>query len=187
MTVVPDDLSPAAVDTVSFAPVLASAAASSKLREDLLATWIAVTNAGGSVGFTAPADRGEVAVALDGALERVAAGRDALGILRRCDAAVGMGLLVDTGSAIQRHWRTLLRVMVRPELQGIGAGRLLVEGLHQMARELGLEQLQLTLRGGERLESFYERFGYVVVGRHPGAVRVARGDDRDEVMMVAWL
>jgi GNAT superfamily N-acetyltransferase len=35
-------------------------------------------------------------------------------------------------------------VMVRPELQGIGAGRLLVDGLHGMARDLGLEQLQLT-------------------------------------------
>jgi GNAT superfamily N-acetyltransferase len=153
----------------------------------LLATWIAVTNAGGSVGFIAPADRVEVAAAVDEALEHVVAGRDALGIVRTGDTSVGMGLLVDTGSAIQRHWRTLLRVMVRPELQGSGAGRLLVEGLHQMARDLGLEQLQLTVRSGERLESFYERFGYVVVGRHPGAVRVAPGDDRDEVMMVAWL
>jgi predicted N-acetyltransferase YhbS len=98
-----------------------------------------------------------------------------------------MGLLVDHGSAVQRHWRTLLRVMVRPELQGVGAGRLLVDGLHQMARTLGLEQLQLTVRGGTGLESFYERFGYAVVGRHPGAVRVAPGDDRDEVMMVARL
>jgi GNAT superfamily N-acetyltransferase len=98
-----------------------------------------------------------------------------------------MGLLADTGSAIQRHWRTLQRVMVRPELQGTGAGRLLVEGLHEIARDLGLEQLQLTVRSGEGLESFYERFGYFVVGRHPGALRIARGDDRDEVMMVAWL
>jgi len=57
-------------------------------------------------------------------------------------------------------------------------------GVH---RTLGLEHLQLTVRGGTGLESFYERFGYVVVGRHPGAVRVAPGDDRDEVMMVARL
>jgi hypothetical protein len=61
---VPDDLIPDEVDTVRFAPVLASEAASSKLRDDLLATWMAVTNAGGSVGFTAPADRIAVAAAL---------------------------------------------------------------------------------------------------------------------------
>lgn len=187
MVGVPDEVISEKPDTVGFAPVIASEATSAKLREELLATWIAVTDAGGSVGFTAPANRVEVAAVLDASLSRVAAGRDALGILRRSDASFGMGLLVDNGSAIQRHWRTLLRVMVHPELQGTGAGRLLVEGLHGMARDLGLEQLQLTIRSGEGLESFYERFGYVVVGRHPGAVRVASGDDRDEVMMVVWL
>jgi len=74
--------------------------------------------------------------------------------------------------------------MVHPELQGVGAGRLLIEGLHGMAGGLGLDQLQLTVRGGMNLEAFYERFGYIVVGRHPDAVRVGPGDDRDEVMMV---
>jgi len=73
---------------------------------------------------------------------------------------------------------------VRPELQGHGAGRLLLEGLHRTARSLGLEQLQLTVRGGTGVERFYERFGYAVVGSHPGAVRLAPGD---EIMMIAWL
>ena len=149
--------------------------------------WIAVTDAGGSVGFTPPARRPAVAATLEAALERVAGGHDALGVLRRGKTNVGMGLLVNTDAELQRHWRTLLRVMVHPDLQGIGAGRLLLTGLHDMARRLGLEHLQLTVRGGEGLEPFYERFGYVVVGRHPGAVRVAAGDDRDEVMMVARL
>jgi hypothetical protein len=31
-----------------------------------------------------------------------------------------------------------------------------------MARSLGLEQLQLTVRGGTGVELFYERFGYAV-------------------------
>jgi catechol-2,3-dioxygenase len=50
-----------------------------------------------------------------------------------------------------------------------------------------LERLQLTVRRGEGLERFYERFGYAVVGSRPRAVRVAPGDDRDEVLMVVWL
>jgi GNAT superfamily N-acetyltransferase len=174
-------------DPVCFAPVSASEAGSPGLREDLLQTWIAVTDAGGSVGFIAPARPAAVAAALDAALERVTVGRDALGVLRRGDTSVGMGLLVNGDSELRRHWRTLLRVMVRPDLQGVGAGRLLVRGLHEMARDLGLEHLQLTIRDGGGLERFYEQFGYVVVGRHPGAVRVAPGDDRDEVMMVARL
>ena len=62
-----------------------------------------------------------------------------------------------------------------------------MRGLHAVAADLGLEQLQLTTRDGHHFEAFYERFGYTVVGRHPGAVRVAHGDDRNEVMMVALL
>ena len=57
-------------------------------------------------------------------------GTDLLGILRQDGTAVGMGFLVDGGSPLRRHWRTVLRLMVRPELQGRGAGRLLLEGLH---------------------------------------------------------
>jgi hypothetical protein len=125
-----------------FARVSSSEADGSALRQDLLETWVAVTDAGGAVGFTAPADADEVKRALDAALKRVAVGRDALGVLRDGD---------------------------------------------RMARDLGLEQLQLTVRGGTGLERFYGRFGYAVVGRHPGALRVAPGDDCDEIMMVASL
>lgn len=172
---------------LTYAVVAPADARELRLREDLLETWAAVTDAGGAVGFVAPADRAQIARTLDGALARVSCGADVLGILRRGETAVGMGFLVDDGAPLQRHWRTLLRLMVRPELQGTGAGRLLLEGLHQTAHEIGLEQLQLTVREGMSLESFYERFGYAVVGRHPGAIRLAPGDDRDEIMMVAWL
>jgi GNAT superfamily N-acetyltransferase len=153
------------IPDLSFAPVLPTEALGLRLREDLLDTWVAVSEAGGAVGFTAPADVAAVG--------RVAAGRDVLGILRHGRTAVGMGFLVDRGSALQQHWRTVLRVMVRPELQGSGGGRLLLEGLHRIARSRGLEQLQLTVRGGTGVERFYQRFGYTVVGSHPGAVRVA--------------
>lgn len=171
----------------TFHVVGGSEAADPQLRRDLLATWVAVTDAGGSVGFVAPAPVDAVAAVLDAALRRVAAGTDALGVVRAGDRAVGMGLLVDRGTPLCAHWRTMLRVMVHPDQQGTGAGRLLVDGLHGLGRTLGLEHLQLTVRGGEGLEAFYARFGYEVVGVHAGAVRVAPGDDRDEVMLVARL
>lgn len=157
------------------------------LRADLLDLWVAVTDAGGSVGFVGPAPAGQIAETLDAALARVAAGADALGILDAGGNPVGMGFLVDRGSPLQQHWRTVLRLMVHPKHQGHGAGRLLLEGLHRHAAELGLEQLQLSIRGGEGLAPFYQRFGYRIVGSHPGAVRVAPGDDRDEVMLVTHL
>ena len=45
--------------------------------------------------------------------------------------------------------------------------------------------LQLTVRGGKGTEAFYAKLGYSEVGRLPGALRVADGDDRDEIFM--WL
>lgn len=172
---------------LAFSVVGASDAGRARLREDLLETWVAVTDAGGSVGFTAPADAAQIGAELDRALQRVVDGRDLLGVVMRAGRTRGMGLLVDPGAPLQRHWRTLLRLMVHPELQGSGAGRVLLEGLHRAARDLGLEQLALTVRQGCGLEPFYERFGYRVVGHHPGAIRVAPGDDRDEIMMVKQL
>lgn len=170
-----------------YAVVDASGARSPELRGQLLEMWVDVTNAGGAVGFTPPADVAAVASTLDAALDRVAADKDLLGILTRDGAAVGMAFLVDGGSPLRRHWRTILRLMVRPELQGRGAGRLLLEGLHRTAADLGLEQLMLTTRGGTGVEGFYERFGYTVVGRHPRAIRLAPGDDRDELILVLRL
>ena len=63
-----------------------------------------------------PADA--IAAKLDESLARVASGTDALGVLCGPDDAVGMGMLVDPGGDLRRHWRTVLRVMVHPEHQG---------------------------------------------------------------------
>jgi hypothetical protein len=55
----------------------------------------------------------------------------------------------------------------------------------QVARqEMGLEQLHLAVRGGTGLEHFYARLGWRETGRWPGALRLAPGDDRDEILMV---
>ena len=179
--------SDSAATPAAFTVVPSAQAADRALRRELLETWIDVTNAGGAVGFTAPADEAAIARTLDQALERVADGRDVLGILRQGERAVGMGILVGGGSPLRAHWRTVLRVMVHPSLQSTGAGRRLLEGLHGIARELGLEHLVLSVRGGTGIEGFYARFGYTVFGRHPGAIRIAPGDDRDEILMVLRL
>jgi GNAT superfamily N-acetyltransferase len=168
-----------------FELVAAELATDPALRAQLLDNWVRVTEAGGAVGFTAPADPEAIARTLDSALRRVARGEDTLGVLRRGPGgpAVGMGLLVISQSELRRHWRTVLRVMVAPELQGTGAGRTLLEGLHSLARELGTEHLVLSVRGGTGTERFYERFGYEQIGRHPGAIRLGPGDDRDELLL----
>jgi GNAT superfamily N-acetyltransferase len=174
------------VRTVTFTEVLAAEAGDPALREQLLDTWVRVTDAGGAVGFVAPADRGRIAETLDSQLERVLEGRDALGVLRRggpAGPAAGMGFLAASSSPLRAHWRTVLRLMVDPAVQGTGAGRALIEGLHAMGRDLGLEFLCLTVRGGLGIEGFYGRIGYGIHGRNPRAIRVAPGDERDEIHM----
>lgn len=172
---------------MEFAVITAEDALEPRMRADLIDTWVAASDAGGSVGFTPPTPVDKVAEALDFGLGRVASGMEAMGILRADGRAVGMGMLVIRDARLGAHWRTVLRVMVHPEFQGKGAGSLLMRGLHDLGRDLGLEHLQLTVRDGEGLQDFYERFGYTVTGRHPGAIRVGPGDDRDEVMMIAQL
>jgi GNAT superfamily N-acetyltransferase len=174
-----------APDSIVFEVVAPERATDAALRAELLDTWVRVTDAGGAVGFTAPADPDEIVATLDSALRRVARGQDTLGVLRRGPGgpAVGMGILVVSQSELRRHWRTVLRVMVTPELQGTGAGRTLLDGLHELARQLGTEHLILSVRGGTGTERFYERFGYEQIGRHPAAIRLAPGDDRDELLL----
>ncbi|MFE2364891.1 GNAT family N-acetyltransferase, partial [Streptomyces virginiae] len=48
----------------------------------------------------------------------------------------------------------------------------------------GIDAIRLTCRGGLGLEHFYSSCGYKEVGRVPGAVRVAPGDDRDDITML---
>lgn len=177
------------VQTVTFTSVPAAEAGDPALRDQLLDTWVRVVDAGGAVGFVPPADLGRIAETLDSHLERIVAGRDALGVLRGggdsalAPPAAGMGILSASSSPLRAHWRTLLRLMVDPDLQGIGAGRVLIEGLHEMGRELGLEFVCLTVRGGLGIEGFYGRIGYEIHGRNPRAIRVAPGDERDEIHM----
>jgi hypothetical protein len=51
----------------------------------------------------------------------------------------------------------------------------------------GIEAVRLSCRGGLGLEDFYARCGYKEVGRVPGAIRVGRGDDRDDITMLLSL
>ena len=154
------------------------------LRSILLQLWTDVTNAGGAVGFVAPVTPDDVAPVLDGLVERVRAGTQTLCLLRVDGEVAGFAVLSTSVSPLRRHWATVLRVQVHPARQGQGLGRVLMAGVHDVARARGLEFLHLTVRGGYGLEAFYERLGYEVFGRMPGAIRIAPGDDRDEVLLL---
>jgi GNAT superfamily N-acetyltransferase len=153
------------------------------LHGALLACWTDVVNAGGAVGFVAPVTREDVAPRLDATLVAVREGRDALCVLEVDGAPAGFAFLVANDSPLRQHWCNVHRVQVHPSRQGGGLGRALMEGVHEIARARGWEFLQLSVRGRTGTEAFYAGLGYTEVGRFPGALRLAPGDDRDELWM----
>src|SRR4051812_44682387 len=157
------------------------------LRRELLTCWADVTNAGGAVGFVPPVTEDDVVPLLDKLLEGVASGRDVLAHLAVDGHTAGFASVVGSLSPLRRHWGTVLRVQVHPSLQGRGLGRVLMDGVHRIARDRGWEFLHLTARGGTGVDGFYRGLGYAEVGRLPGAIRVAPCDDRDEIIMACRL
>jgi GNAT superfamily N-acetyltransferase len=172
---------------VSDVEVRAVSAVDDVLRDELLACWTDVSNAGGAVGFVPPVTRDDVAPVLARLLEDAHSGRDVLAVLTVDGATAGWAALVGSHSPLRRHWATVLRVQVHPSRQGQGLGRVLMTGVHDIARQRGWEFLYLTARGGTGVEAFYRGLGYQEAGRLPGAIRVAPDDDRDEILLYRTL
>ena len=172
---------------MSDASVRAVTEVDDDLRADLLACWTDVSNAGGAVGFVPPVTRSDVAPVLDRLLEGVNAGRDVLAVLTVDGVLAGFASLVGQSSPLRRHWGTVLRVQVHPSRQGSGLGRTLMAGVHDIARSRGWEFVSLTARGGTGVDAFYRGLGYIEHGRLPGAIRVAPGDEREEILMACRL
>ncbi|GGL84859.1 GNAT family N-acetyltransferase [Nakamurella endophytica] len=146
----------------------------------LVTLWLRVSRAGGPVGFVATVERPEVARAAAPVVEQLRQGAAESLVLLQNRTLVGFGLLVP-GSGVTAHTAVLRMLMIDPDHQHRGLGRRLLDGLLDLATERGIERVTLSARGGEGLEGFYEAAGFTEWGRAPGAVRVAPGDDRDEI------
>ena len=158
-------------------------------RDEVLDLWCRVNHAGGSVGFLPGASRPDVEAALARHEAQMAVGEAVLGQLRGPDGRLlGLGWWVRTPNPLLTHGVWLYRLMVEPALQGRNLGRILMAGLHRIARGLeGVELATLNCFSGSGLGEFYARCGYTEVGRIPGAIRIAVGDERDAVLMIRRL
>jgi GNAT superfamily N-acetyltransferase len=153
------------------------------LAEEMVRCWVDVSNAGGAVGFVAPVDSDDVRPLVAQMIESVEEGRELLVIIQVGGDLAGFGVIQLARNPLLRHYGHVVRVQVRPELHGLGLGAALMQAIKDRAIRAGLEGLTLGVRDGTGTDSFYSRLGYVEVGRVPGAIRVAPGDDRDSIEM----
>ncbi|QIM21186.1 GNAT family N-acetyltransferase [Phycicoccus sp. HDW14] len=157
-------------------------------RDAVLDLWCATNDAGGAVGFLPGAARERVAEALSAHEEQMAAGRAVAVLLRDpVGALVALGWWVEGPNPLLAHRRTAYRVMTDPDRRGRNLGRLLMAAMHRVAREDGVELVELGVRGGTGTDTFYAGLGYVEVGRLPGGIRVAPDDERDDLWMARRL
>jgi len=158
---------------------------SAGLGRELIDCWVAVSNAGGAVGFLPPADGTQVARVAAELIAGLDPQRSRL-LLALADGVLAGWLNIQRElSPLMAHWGNVNRLQTHPAFQGQGIGTTLMTEARRVAREeMGLEQLHLALRGGTGLERFYGRLGWRVVGSWPGALRIAPGDDRDEILMI---
>lgn len=156
-----------------------------RLRADLIACWIAVSNAGGAAGFPfPPVDASDVTPVADQLIGGLEPQRSRLIVAIHDGRLAGWVSLSRDLNPLVAHWGVVRHLQSHPELEGRGIATALMGRLHNVAREeMGLSQLHLAVRGGIGLEAFYERLGWREIGRWPSALRFPSGD-RDEVMMV---
>lgn len=163
-----------------------------ELRDGVLALWADVSNAGGAVGFVPPVTPEEIRPALLRHLVGMAEGGTRLLVGRDADGEVAATAFYTFNEhPLMRHWVWLYTLMVHPKHQGKGYGLDLMAAVESAARTGEdfdrVEAIRLTCRGGTGVDAFYARAGYKEVGRVPAAIRVAPGDDRDDIIMLLQL
>ncbi|MFV5991306.1 GNAT family N-acetyltransferase [Streptomyces sp. NPDC056231] len=156
------------------------------LRDGITALWADVSNAGGAVGFIPPVTTEEIRPELVKHLVSMAEGHTRLLVGYDEEGAVAAtAFLTHNTHRLMTHWLWIYTVMVHPRHQGKGYGRGLMSAVAEAARGFeGIEAIRLTCRGGTGADRFYRSCGYQEVGRVPGGIRVADGDDRDDVIML---
>jgi GNAT superfamily N-acetyltransferase len=158
------------------------------LRRQLVDCWTAVINVGGAViapgiplPFVSARDVGRAA-------ERLIAGLDperARLLVATMDGTLAGWLIIrrDPHPPIA-HCGVVNHVQTHPRFRRQGIGAALMTRVREIAaQDMKREQLQLSAREGLGLEQFYRSLGWTEVGRWPGALRVAPGDDRDDILM----
>lgn len=175
-----------AADSLTIQQLTTPGDVAPRLRRVLAECWAEVTNAGGAAGFPfPPVDVATVRPALDRIVDALAPDTGRLLTATTDGELVGWLNIRRDRFELIAHWGSVHHVQTRTTVRGRGIGLALMHEARRVARdEMGLEQLRLAARGGVGLEDFYGRLGWKEAGRWPAALRLAPGDDRDEILMI---
>jgi GNAT superfamily N-acetyltransferase len=141
---------------------------------DLSEVLIAVVAAGASVGWLPPVDP----VAADAYWRRTAeaARDDVILLLAETDGRiVGTAQVLPAESANGRHRGEVAKVLVHPDWQRRGIGRVLMARLEAEARAAGKTLLVLDTRVGDPANALYRVAGWTAAGQIPNWARGADG------------
>ncbi len=95
----------------------------------------------------------------------------------------GFAALVGSSSPLRRHWAMVLRVQVHPSRQGAGLGRVLMTAPTTSPVRTAGSSCRSAPAAAPASTASTGGLGYTEYGRLPGAIRVAPGDDRDEILL----
>lgn len=86
-----------------------------------------------------------------------------------------------------RH-RGEVAIALLKEFWGLGIGTAMFDKMTALAKEMGLESLELTyIEGNDRARSLYEKAGFREVARIPDAFRLKDGSMRQDIWMIKKL
>ncbi|MFF8102314.1 GNAT family N-acetyltransferase [Streptomyces sp. NPDC014986] len=162
--------------------------ATAALRRELTDCWTAVVNDGGAVipmdCPLPPVTRSAIEPAVERIVGELSPQHGRLLLARVGGSLAGWMAVRREQHPLAAHWGVVNHVQTHVRFRGLGVGAALMGRAAAVAREeMGLERLRLSARAGLGLEDFYRKCGWTEVGRWPGALRVAPGDDRDEILM----
>ena len=140
--------------------------------EQLADLLVAIVDQGASVGYLPPLEPDEArsywrkAIASDTIVFLVA---------RRADEIVGTVQLEFSPKKNGRHRAEVNKLLVHPNAQRLGIGRLLMDQLEAVAVENGWTTLHLETREGDTSNDFYQSQGWTLAGVIPQWAESASG------------
>ena len=92
------------------------------------------------------------------------------------DEVVGTVMVMRKAHPMEAHRAEVFDLVVHPDYQRRGIARRLVEESKTYAKNMGIEILEISCRGGEAAETVYRRLGFIEWGRLPRGLIEPWGD-----------